>query len=155
MPRTEGLREPVTTARYLAGSRSALAVESDMAMLSEEYSTVPRRWILGQADVRDLVLVVLLRIAPEHHLHAGEQAVLVQPDLCVAGFEAQQAQLGIVLALEPGGDERIPQAFDRRIVGIDLILAVDVANRSWPFEAKWIRPSRLRPMARPGRCRPT
>src|SRR5688500_3584519 len=43
-----------------------------------------------ESNLADLVRVVLLGVATEQHLHTGEQAVLVQPDLALGGLEAQQ-----------------------------------------------------------------
>ena len=50
------------------------------------YSNSPR---LTQLYFGDLVLGVLLRVDTEKHLHAGERAVLVEPDLRLVGFEPE------------------------------------------------------------------
>src|SRR5690606_29240881 len=72
----------------------------------------------AQVDLADLVAVVLLGVDAEQHLHPGQHAVGVDPDLGLLGVQPQQAQLGIVLALVPGGHEGIPQALDHGAVGI-------------------------------------
>src|SRR5690606_19434336 len=71
---------------------------------------------LAQIDLGYLVLVILLRVDAHQHLHPGQHAVLVEPDLALVRVQAQQDELGIVLAGVPGGDERIPQPLDHRAV---------------------------------------
>lgn len=44
---------------------------------------------LAEVHFRDLVLVILLWIGAEQHLDAREEAVFVEPDLRIAGLEAQ------------------------------------------------------------------
>src|SRR5690606_22570326 len=73
----------------------------------------------AEIDVPNLVLVVLLGIDAEQHLDPGHHAGCIDPDLGVLGVQPQQAQLGIVLALVPGGDEGIPQPLDHGAIGVD------------------------------------
>ncbi len=80
--------------------------------------------------MRDLVLMILLRIDAEQRLDAGEQAVLVEPDFAVVGIEADQLQLGIVPALlVPGGRPGIPQAVDGGAVVVRREAAFDAGEQ--------------------------
>src|SRR5690606_24908147 len=72
----------------------------------------------AQVAFADLVAVFLLRVHAQQHLHASQHAAGIDPDLGVLGVQAQQSDLRIVLALEPGGDEGIPQALDHGTVGV-------------------------------------
>src|SRR5690554_642907 len=83
----------------------------------------------AQVDVADLVAVVLLRVHAQQHLDPGHHAVGVHPDLGIFGVEPQQADLRIVLALEPGGDERVPQPLDHGAVGIHPQAATDAGEQ--------------------------
>src|SRR5688500_8998045 len=84
--------------------------------------SVPRA---AQRHVGHLVLVILLRVASHQQLDAGEHAVFVEPDLRALGIEADQLQIGIVLAaLEPGRDETIPQPLEGRAVVVQHQFAV-------------------------------
>jgi hypothetical protein len=47
----------------------------------------------------------------------------------VLRIEAQQHQLGIVLAVEPGGDERVPQAVDDLAILVHRQAAVDAGEQ--------------------------
>src|SRR5690606_22310924 len=84
---------------------------------------------LAQIDLGYLVLVILLRVDAHQHLHPGQHAVLVEPDLALVRVQAQQDELGIVLAGVPGGDERIPQPLDHRAVGIHRKLPADAGEQ--------------------------
>src|SRR5512145_2458659 len=82
--------------------------------------------LVGQVHVSDLVPVLLLRVAAEQELDAGEQTVLVEPDLCTLGIEADELQSGIVLAaLVPGCNEPVPEAVDGRPVVVEGQLTIE------------------------------
>jgi len=54
-----------------------------------------------------------LGIDAEQQLDSGDQARPVQPDFRALGVQAQQRQFGILFsALEPSGNEAIPQSVD-------------------------------------------
>ena len=74
---------------------------------------------LAERNVRHFVFVVFLRIASEQHLHAREQAVLIQPDVRVMRIEADESNLWIIFAFEPDGDEGVPEALDRCAIGAE------------------------------------
>ena len=90
----------------------------------------------AEVDVRDLVGVVLLRVNSKQHLHAGQQVVFIEPDLGVLGVHAKQYQLRIVLALEPGGDERVPQTIDDCAVVVHVQAAADACEQAMVLGAE-------------------
>src|SRR5918995_2527197 len=68
----------------------------------------------------DVFLVVLLGVGAEQQLDAGHETRRIEPNLRPFRIEAQQRQLGIVLAaFVPGGDEAVPQPVDHGAIVVE------------------------------------
>src|SRR5688572_15641561 len=82
--------------------------------------------VTAEREFRDLVRVLALGIAAEQQLHPRDQRVLVEPHLRVIRIEADELQLGILLAaFEPRRDVPVPEPVDHRAVVALRELAFD------------------------------
>lgn len=95
-----------------------------------------RKTLAGpQIDGGDLVAVILFRVAhAQEKLHSGDHAGGILPDLGMTGVEAQETQLGVVLAtFKPCRDKAVPEPVDDSTIVVDSQLSFDGRKQAVAF----------------------